>query len=351
MWEKTTVLDNILAYAIKSKASDIHISSWKYIVYRIKKKLYKMEQAWIIDEVKSKIILLEMMNNNSERLKEFMQKKDADFAYISKDGTSFRVNAFFRLWKVSFVLRRIESKAMKIEDLWLPSWVKKITQMKQWLILITGPTGSWKSTTMVSILNEINKMRWEHIITIEDPVEFIFSDDKSIFSQREIWNDTNWFSSAMRAAMREDPDIIMVGEMRDRETVEAAMELAETWHLVISTMHTSGSVATITRLINFFPSDVQNAVRYKLWDILWWVLSQRLVQKDDWTWIIWIYELMFMTTAIKSLIREWQLNQIGQNIEMWRKDWMILMKSYAEELEEKWLINKESYIHFFKEDM
>ena len=351
MWEKTTVLDNILAYAIKSKASDIHISSWKYIVYRIKKKLYKMEQAWIIDEVKSKIILLEMMNNNSERVKEFMQKKDADFAYISKDGTSFRVNAFFRLWKVSFVLRRIESKAMKIEDLWLPSWVKKITQMKQWLILVTGPTGSGKSTTMVAILNEINKMRWEHIITIEDPVEFIFSDDKSIFSQREIWNDTNWFSSAMRAAMREDPDIIMVGEMRDRETVEAAMELAETWHLVISTMHTSGSVATITRLINFFPSDVQNAVRYKLWDILWWVLSQRLVQKDDWTWIIWIYELMFMTTAIKSLIREWQLNQIGQNIEMWRKDWMILMKSYAEELEEKWLINKESYIHFFKEDM
>ena len=351
MSEKTTVLDNILAYAIKAKASDIHISEWKAIVYRIKKKLHKMEQAWIIDEVKVKIILLEMMNNNSERVKEFMKKKDADFAYVSKDGTSFRVNAFFRLWKVSFVLRRIESKAMKIEDLWLPSWVKKFTHMKQGLILVTGPTGSWKSTTMVAILNEINKMRWEHIVTIEDPVEFIFSDDKSVFSQREIWNDTAWFSSAMRAAMREDPDIIMVGEMRDKETVEAAMELAETGHLVISTMHTSGSVATITRLINFFPSDVQNAVRYKLWDVLAWVLSQRLVQKADWTWIVWIYELMFMTTAIKSLIREWQLNQISQNIEMWRKDWMILMKSYAEQLEEKWIIKKEAYQDFFQDDI
>jgi twitching motility protein PilT len=116
-------------------------------------------------------------------------------------------------------------------------------------------------------------------------------------------------------------------------------------------MHTSGSVATITRLINFFPTDIQNSVKYKLWDVLSWVLSQRLVQKADWTWIVWIYELMHMTTAIKSLIREWQLNQIAQNIEMWRKDWMILMRAYAEDLEEKWIIEKEAYIDFFDDNM
>jgi twitching motility protein PilT len=116
-------------------------------------------------------------------------------------------------------------------------------------------------------------------------------------------------------------------------------------------MHTSGSVATITRLINFFPSDIQNSVRYKLWDVLAGVLSQRLVQKKDWTWIIWIYELMHMTTAIKSLIREWQLNQISQNIEMWRKDWMILMHAYADELKNNWIIDEEVYINFFRDDV
>jgi twitching motility protein PilT len=116
-------------------------------------------------------------------------------------------------------------------------------------------------------------------------------------------------------------------------------------------MHTSGSVATITRLINFFPTDIQNSVRYKLWDILSWVLSQRLIQKADWTGIIWIFELMHMTTAIKSLIREWQLNQIGQNIEMWRRDWMILMQAYADNLESKWIINRKEYENFFGEDM
>ncbi len=346
-----TILDSILNFSIQKQASDIHISEWKAISYRIKKKLSTMEAAWIINEVKVKVILLDLMNNNQERVKEFFKKKDADFAYISKDWTSFRVNAFFKLWKVSFVLRRIESEPIPMEKLWLPEWVKKFITAKQGLILVTGPTGSGKSTTMISILNEINKQRWEHILTIEDPVEFIFKDDKSIFSQREIWNDTEWFHTALRAAMREDPDIIMVWEMRDRETVEAAMELAETGHLVISTMHTSGSVATITRLINFFPSDIQNSIKYKLWDVLSWVLSQRLVQKADWSWIVWIFELMHMTTAIKSLIREWQLNQISQNIEMWRQDWMILMRAYADELEERWIIEKESYEDFFQDGM
>lgn len=347
----TTILNSILGYAIKQKASDIHISWGSPVSYRIKKYLITMKEAGIIDEVKSKVILLELMNNNQERVKEFFRKKDADFAYIFEDWTSFRINAFFKLWKVSFVLRRIESDAIPIKQLWLPEWVSKFIEAKQWLILVTGPTGSWKSTSMISILNEINNLRWEHILTIEDPVEFVFKNNKSLFSQREIWNDTDNFSTALKAAMREDPDIIMVGEMRDRETVEAAMELAETGHLVISTMHTSWSVATITRLINFFPTDIQNSIRYKLWDVLSWVLSQRLVQKADGSGIVWIYELMHMTTAIKSLIREWQLNQISQNIEMWRQDWMILMQAYAEELESRWIINKEVYENFFNDNL
>lgn len=345
-----TILISILNYAIEQKASDIHISWWRPVTYRIKKHLVTMSEAWIIDDIKSKIVLSELMNSNQERVKEFFKKKDADFAYMADDGTSFRVNAFFKLGKISFVLRRIESDPIPMEKLGLPQGVSKFVNAKQGLILVTGPTGSWKSTSMISILNEINKTRGEHILTIEDPVEFVFKNEKSIFSQREIWNDTDSFETALRWAMREDPDIIVVGEMRDKETVSAAMELAETGHLVISTMHTSWSVATITRLINFFPADIQNSIRYKLWDVLSGVLSQRLVQKKDWSWIVWIYELMHMTTAIKSLIREWTLNQISQNIEMWRKDWMILMESYAEELKNRWVIDEKVFKSFFWDD-
>jgi len=350
--DTTSILPNILKYSIEKKASDIHISWGKPLTYRIKKHLHTMESAWTIQEVSMKIILLELMHNNKERVKDFLEKKDADFAYIHEESwTSFRVNAFYKLWKIAFVLRRIESEPLDFSELWLPEWVEKFIKAKQGLILITGPTWSGKSTTMVSILNEINKRRAEHIITIEDPVEFVFKSDKSFFSQREVGNDTESFSTALRWAVREDPDIIMVWEMRDRETVEAAMELAETWHLVISTMHTSWSVATITRLINFFPTDIQNSVQYKLGDILTGVLSQRLIQKADGNWIIWIFELMHMTTWIKWLIKEWDFNQIKQNIEMWKKDGMVLMLNYAEKLEEKWIIKKEDYINFFKDEL
>lgn len=348
----TSILPNILKYAIDKKASDIHLSWDNYLSYRIQKRIITLKSAWIIKDISLKIVLLELMNNNQTRVKEFMEKKDADFAYIHKETwTSFRVNAFYKLGKIAFVLRRIESDPISMEKLWLPKWVNKFITAKQWLILITWPTGSWKSTSMISILNEINKTRSEHILTIEDPIEFVFKNDKCLFSQREVWNDTNSFATALKWAMREDPDIIVIWEMRDRETVQAAMEMAETWHLVISTMHTSGSVQTLTRLINFFPTDIQNSVKYKLWDVLSWVLSQRLVQKADWTGIVWIYEIMHMNTAIKSLIREWTLNQVKQNIEMWKKDWMILMQRYAEDLEEKWIITKESYIDFFDDDM
>ncbi len=346
-----TLLSNILWYAIKSKASDIHVSSWRPLSYRIKRKIITKDEAGIIDDDKAESILHELMRHDQDRIKNFMQMKDTDFAYITEDWTSFRVNAFFKLGKMAFVMRRIEPDPMSMQELGLPSWVDKFIKAKQGLILITGPTGSWKSTTMISILNEINKSRSEHILTIEDPIEFVFKNNKSLFSQREIGNDTRTFPAALRAAMREDPDIIMIGEMRDRETVEAAMELAETGHLVISTLHTSWSVQTITRLINFFPTDIQNFVRYKLGDVLLWVLSQRLIQKADGTGIVWIYEMMHMNTAIKSLIREWELNQIMQNIEMWKKDGMILMQKYAEYLEEKWIITRESYIDFFPEEV
>ncbi len=339
----------ILEYAIKTWASDIHITEGKALTFRIDWKLKVMTQAWIIDWVKSKQILLELLNEDKINVKKFLEEHDLDFAYIYKDWTSFRCNAFYKLWKISFVLRRIANTAMRIEQLWLPQAVNVFTKIKQWLILITWPTWSGKSTSMVSILERINEERWEHILTIEDPVEFVFKDKKSVFSQREVWRDTNSFSTALRAAMREDPDIVMVWELRDAETVKAAMELAETWHLVISTLHTSSAVQTISRILSFFPLNSQNAIREKLADTLKWVLSQRLIPKV-WWWRIGIYELMFVNTWIKNLIREWRMNQIQWNIETWMKYWMITMKKFADNLRDQWLVLESEYINYFKED-
>lgn len=340
----------ILDYAIKSEASDIHLTEGDSVWFRINWTLSKVEKAGKLDSDKIKQMVLELFSWNKEDYGEYMKNKDADFAYIHTDWTPFRVNAFFKLWKIWVVMRRIAWDPKTIEELWLPESVSKFTKAKQGLILITGPTGSGKSTSMVSILDEINKTRNEHILTVEDPVEFVFKDNKSIFSQREIWRDSKTFESALRAAMREDPDIIVVWEMRDRETVEAAMELAETGHLVISTMHTSWSVQTITRLVNFFPPDIQNSVRYKLADILTGVLSQRLIKTADWKGRTGIFELMFMTSWIKNLIRTGEFNQINNNIEMWSQDWMIRMKNYADKKAEDWLINEEDYINYFEED-
>lgn len=341
----------ILDYAIKNWASDIHITEWQAVWFRIHWKLWKLKNSWVIDKMKSRQILLELMNDNKIQAKDFLDSHDADFSYIHIDWTPFRCNAFFKLWKVAFVLRRIAAEAIPMEKLWLPDGVHKFTKAKQWLILVTWPTWSGKSTSMISILDEINKTRREHILTLEDPVEFIFTDNQSIFSQRQIGHDSNSFSSALRAAMREDPDIVVVWEMRDKETVEAAMELAETWHLVVSTLHTAWSVATITRLVNFFPPDLQHAVRYKLWDILFGVLSQRLIPKAEWEWREWIFEVMMMTSWIKNLIRSWDLVQINNAIEMGQWDGMITMKNYADRKAQLWLINEKDYINYFVEDM
>lgn len=339
----------ILDHCIKIWASDIHMCEWENIWFRVHWELWKVAGS-PLDKIKIRQILLELLNDNKEAAREFLEKKDADFAYIHEDGTPFRVNSFFKLGKIAFVMRKIASTPKTMEELGLPRWVEKFTRAKGGLILVTWPTGSWKSTSMISILDAINKTRREHILTIEDPTEFIFKDNQSIFSQREIGKDTKSFATALRAAMREDPDIVMVWEMRDKETVEAAMELAETGHLVISTLHTAWSVQTITRLVNFFHPELQHSVRYKLWDILFWVLSQRLIPKI-WGWRVWIYEVMMMTPGIRNLIRSGDLVQINNAIDMGQSEGMIGMKNYADNLRDKWIVNEEDYINYFMDEM
>ena len=343
-------IEAFLSYAIRQEASDIHISEWDYVAFRVHWHLWKLKQPWILTREIVEKLTHQLYRGDTDKVSQFFEKKDSDFAYVSQDGTPFRVNWYHKLGRIGFVLRKIERNAKNMDSLWLPPWLAKVLPAKQGLFLITWPTWSWKSTTMVSILDKINETRWEHVITIEDPIEFIFEDKNCIFSQREVWRDTATFVSAIRAAMREDPDIVMVWEMRDKETVEAAINLAETWHLVFSTLHTSWSVETISRVVQFFSPDIQSQVRIRLADSLLWVLSQRLLPRAEWKWRVAIHELMYVTSGIKNLIKSWDLVQINNNIEMWSQEGMISMKRSAENLKEQWIVKEEDYIWYFTND-
>jgi twitching motility protein PilT len=297
-----------------------------------------------MDQIKKKI--LEKHPDIMEKLDKY---HDVDFGYITEaDKVSFRVNGAWALENLNFTFRRIEQNAKSIKDLGLPDAIDRFLTAKQGLVLVTGPTGSGKSTTLVAMLEEINRTRGENIITIEDPIEFLFTDKKSVFSQREVGRDTSSFVAAIRAAMREDPDVVMVGEMRDTDTVEAALNLAETGHLVFSTLHTSGSVQTISRIVQFFSPDQQRQIFTRLADSILGVLSQRLVpRRDGSNKRIALFELMLVNSGIKNLIRSGDLAQVNNAIQMGRSEGMIPMYVYAQELEQKGIIHRDDYAGFF----
>lgn len=343
------IIIKILDYSIKVWASDVHITEWKTIKFRINWNINSFDDWWIIEKNQAWIIIEYLLSWNKDLYNRYLDFNDLDFSYIHIDWTSFRVNAFYRLWKKSFVLRRISSKVIDMKTLMLPPATELFTIMKQWLILITWPTWSWKSTSMVSILEKINQDRSEHILTIEDPIEFVFTNKKSIFSQREVWRDTKSFASALKSALREDPNVIMIWELRDLDTVKAALELAETWHLVISTLHTWNAVQSVNRLLSFFPLESQSFVREKLSFTLKWVLSQKLIPRI-WWWRIWLFELMLVDTWIRNLIRSWEVEMIQSVIETSWKIWMITMKKYAEKLKEHWLVIENDYKNFFMDE-
>lgn len=349
-WKSKISINEILNLAIENNVSDIHFSEWSKVALRINWSIRFVNE---IEELK-KIDVEEYTNtllcNNKDLIKTYHSTKEMDCAYEHPSWVNFRVNLFFKRKKMAAVLRRIESKAVKMETLWIPESIKQLLKKKQWLLLVTWPTWSWKSTSMQSMLQFVNETRVEHILTIEDPIEFIFKNDKSIFSQREVWSDTKSFHNALKAALREDPDIIMIWEMRDQETINAAIHLAETWHLVLSTLHTSSAAQTVSRLVSTYPSDEQDQVQSRLADALIWVLSQRLVKTADWKWRIWLFEVLIVNTAVRNIIRTWDIWQMWNAMLSWRSEWMVRMIDYADDLASDWKITQKSYQWFFKSE-
>ena len=291
------------------------------------------------------IILRHMLEKYSGGIEKYLKNRELDFNYYSPSGTPYRVNAFFKLNNMAVAMRKIAYKPIPLENLLyddVATTIKtNILNQKTWLFLVTWPTWSGKTTSLIAMLEHLNNVRQEHLITIEDPIEFIFTQKQCLISQRELWSDTLSYANAMKSAMREDPDIIFVGEIRDPETAEAAMNLAETGHLVFSTLHTRTAATTVNRLISLFPPDIQESVKDRLAQSLLGVQSQFLLQTKDGKWRVGLYEFMLNTTAVRNDIRKNAGRQIDAIIETSRQHGMISHIEYAKRLIADGRIDKE----------
>lgn len=273
------LLSQVLAHAVRVNASDIHLRTRNHPILRVDGNLRALREIPPFPPEFMERLSRTMMSARLQAL--FEKSHQVDLSIGFKDIGRVRANIFFQRGSIGMVLRVISTNIPTPEELFLPEMVKDFTQLERGLVLLTGATGSGKSTTLASLINSINLTRSEHIITIEDPVEFLFSEKRSIITQREVGIDTNTFAEAMRAALREDPDVILLGEMRDPETIETAMTAAETGHLVFSTVHSPGAAETISRIVTSFPPEAQVGIRAKLAQNLRGVVSQRLMPRKN----------------------------------------------------------------------
>jgi len=305
----TKKLNHYLVKLIENKGSDLHIKSGSNIRGRINGQIVSMSKG-ILSHDDSVTLAKELLRT---RFAEFVEVKSIDFTYKLNDEYRFRVNIFFQIDGVSAVFRTIPISLPTIDSLSLPEQIHAFCEKPRGLVLVTGPTGSGKTTTLAAMINKINQEYAKHIITIEDPVEFVYKDQKSIINQRAIGQDSLDFSSSLRAALREDPDVILLGEMRDLETVETAMHAAETGHLVLSTLHTVDSKETIGRILGMFPGHDQNRIKMSLASTLQGIVSQRLVRTINGNRIAAV-EILVKNVRIENLILDGRDSEITDAI-------------------------------------
>ena len=310
------------------KISDFHIRSGWPLAYRQTGEIHKIQEVVVKKQDLQDLI---STNCNEIEMKRFQDTHELDSS-VTLAGLRFRANFYKTIHGPAAVLRRVESVIPTMDQFDLPPVLYDIIDMHKGLVLVTGPTGSGKSTTLAAIVNEINKTRTSNIITVEDPVEFIHKDLKSIVSHREVGKQTQSFASALKAALREDPDVILVGEMRDLETVSLALTAAETGHLVFGTLHTSGAPSTINRIIDVFPPEQQAQIRAQISTSLKMVVTKRLLKTKDGQGRCGAFEVMKCTAPIQNLIRESKIHQIPSIMQTAVKEGMITMQKSLEEL-------------------
>lgn len=326
----------LLAFSVKNKSSDLHISAGLPPMIRVDGDLRKIN----LPELKHKDvikIIYDIMNDRQR--KEFEEFLETDFSFEIPSLARFRVNAFNQSRGAAAVFRTIPSTILSMEDLNLPAVFKEIAHFSRGLVLVTGPTGSGKSTTLAAMVDYINSSRYEHILTVEDPIEFVHQSKKCLVNQREVHKDTLSFNAALRSALREDPDIILVGELRDLETIRLAMTAAETGHLVFGTLHTNSATKTINRIIDVFPADEKSMVRSMLSESLQAVIAQSLLKQNGGGRVA-ALEIMMCTGAIRNLIREDKIPQMYSSIQTGQAKGMQTLDQHLTELVSRNVISK-----------
>ena len=310
-------IHELTALARQMKASDIHISEGLPLMFRIDGRLVNAPVQMSADETRS--LILGLMDE-AHREAVTTERIDADFALVAPDGTRSRVNVFYQQNKAAATLRLLNNSIPTLAELSMPPVLTKLADEPRGLILVTGPTGSGKSTTLAAMIDHINETRSDHIITIENPIEYVYQGKQALIHQREVGQDVSSFAAALRSALREDPDVILVGEMRDYETISAAVTAAETGHLVMSTLHTIGAAQTIDRIIDVFPEGQQQQIRVQLANSLVAVFSQTLLPKTLPNGMkkgrVMAQEIMLVTPAVANLVREAKAAQIYSTIQM-----------------------------------
>ena len=300
-------INKLLSYALESGASDLHLSSGSIPMVRINGIMKPFNMSATSDEDMSSILTQVM---NDDQIENFHNNKEIDFSSRLEGKGRFRVNFFQQIRGLAAVFRAIPEIPKGFDELALPPILENLSMLDRGLVLLTGPTGSGKSTTLAAMVDHINQNRECHIITVEDPVEYFHSSNQCMINQRELGASTHSFANALRSALREDPDVILVGEMRDLETISLALTAAETGHLVLSTLHTSSAVKAVDRIIDIFPSSQKGQIRSMMSESLEAVIAQKLLQTKDKNSRIPALEIMIATTAIRNLIREDRIYQI-----------------------------------------
>ena len=323
-----SMIDKALKYVASYKLSDLHFHANEPVSIRVDGDIKTFPEDILTQKEMEEFISEQL---TKEQQIGFMEQLDADLA-IEADNIRFRVNLFKTSRGLAAVMRKIETKIPAFDDLGLPPVARDVIELENGLILVTGPTGSGKSTTLAAMIDRINRNRYEHIITIEDPIEFIHQNQKSVVSQREVKRDTISFSTALRASLREDPDVILVGELRDLETIQLALTAAETGHLVFGTLHTSGAPNTINRIIDVFPPQQQDQVRAQLSQSLRLVMTQRLFKRKDASGRVGAFEVMTCNPAVRNLIRENKVFQIPSVMQTARGEGMMTMEYSIQQL-------------------
>lgn len=336
------LLKDLIVKTIESEASDLHLSVGIPPTIRVNGKL-KHIGTENLDKSNLQELSREILGKNFEVYRE---TGEYDLSYELADIGRFRVNVYRQKGNDAIALRVIPLKVPTLDDLKHPRIFKELIKKRRGLILVTGPTGSGKSTTLASMVNEINNTKDAHIVTLEDPIEYVHNHKVAMVNQREVGQDTKSFANALRAVLREDPDVILVGEMRDPETISIAITAAETGHLVFSTLHTIGAAKTIDRIIDVFPPHQQQQIRTQLSSVLQGIISQQLIEKIDGSGRVAALEIMTITPGIQNLIREGKSHQIESSIQTGSKYGMRTMDMALADLYKSMIISKESALDY-----